>query len=613
MCLNNQNSSLTDKYQETNGLGHLKDLRRQQMNYHLSQSSSEFVNEPKRKRVSSLLHEGNTSGKLKSLGSLPLCQANRDLADDPLWTRMFSERTSLMMSEDTDLDQAMGKLVTQKAEFLTRQNETLSQRNQELVNQLAEADREIDRLKAELVYQPNGHQPELKSIVDCLELELARSCGQLQEAQTQLAEMEDNLKETRQTLQLKEATLRGLGFLTIDNEYETAFPKIIDRLRQCVQFLEFKVSELGSQQWLSTAKSAILCKSNTLLMKSEVQNEQKTEEDDEKNKMLKREFNTSHCEGLAHTPVQQHQNRLQTIEIELKKRSDVFILLLEVISQLAGNEMTESVSEHKTAQINPKVLRGLQLENDIWEEFVNILKSTTSNNMQNEEAACVLQSAKMKLEEVKMYLSTFGFSKSTSSNPLTLSSNSRSDNSVNTSSTDPEIIGINDGKLKEKQKNAMWKTLKDHIEKRLILIDHVRSKLVTNNDHLSAITRQCHKGIETNLFCATTSVVMDIMAAYLVESLSQTVIIKESVAIQTENQEMVLGENNLAVNEKPEVSEDLGKETISNLKSHIKELDHLLSERLEYLQLQHENDQKKLKEDMMVVLLFLSFNLELYH
>lgn len=601
MCLNNQNSSLTDKDQEANGLDHLKDRRRQQMNYPLFQSSSEFVNEPKRKRVSSLLHEGNTSGKLKSLRSLPLCQANRDLADDPLWTRMFSEGTSLMMSEDTDLDQAMGNLVTQKAEFLTRQNETLSQRNQELVNQLAEADREIDRLKAELVYQPNGHQPELKSIVDCLELELARSCGQLKEAQTQLAEMEDNLKETHQTLQLKEATLRGLGFLTIDNEYETAFPKIIDRLRQCVQFLEFKVSELGSQQWLSTPKSAIPCKSNSLLMKSEVQNDQKTEEDDKK-----REFYISHCEGLVHTTVQQHQNRLQTIEIELKKRSDVFILLLEVISQLAGNEMTESVSEHKTAQINPKVLRGLQLENDIWEEFVNLLKSTTSNNMQNEEAACVLQSAKMKLEEVKMYLSAFGFSKSTSSNPLTLSSNSRSDNSVNTSSTDPEIIGINDGKLKEKQKNAMWKTLKEHIEKRLILIDHVRSKLesVTNNDHLSAIPRQCHKGIETNLFYAIISVVMDIMAAYLVESLSQTVIIKESVAIQTENQELVLGENNVAVKEKPEVSEDHGKETITNLKSHIKELEHLLSERLKYLQLQHENDKKKLKVDIMVVLSF---------
>ncbi|XP_047006275.2 myosin phosphatase Rho-interacting protein isoform X5 [Ictalurus punctatus] len=590
---NKQNLSLTDKYQETKGLVNLKDLRRQQINdlmdlHPLSQSSSEFTNEPKRKSECNLLHEVITSDKpIKSLRSLALCQANRD-----------SERAAMAVSEDTDSDKAMVKLLSQQADFLTRQNETLNQRNQELVNQLAEADREIDKLKAEFFYKPNGHQPELESIVECLELELSRSCGQLKEAQIQLAEMEEKLKDTHQNLQLKEAMLRGLGFLTMDREYKIAFPEIIDRLRQCVQVLELKVSEVVSQQWLSNLTCKELQTQNTLLMKSAVQNGQKIMKDDEKNKMLERELgsNIPQCKGLAHTKDQQHQNRLESVEEALKKRSSVFRLLLEAISHLAGNEMPESVSEHETAQMNPKVLRRLQLENDIWESFVNTLKNTTSNNLENAEAACLLQSSEMKLEEVKMYLSALSIYKSTSSNSLTLSSYSRPDNSGNTS-TNPDIIGINDGEMEEEQIDVMWKGLKEHMQKKLILIDHVTSKLelFTNNEFFSETTRQCSIWKKTNALYPMISVVMDIVTAYLVEKLSQSVIMQKSIAIQTENQEMRLEQNNMTVHEKSVVSEVTEKETITNLKSHINELEHLLSERLTSLQQQHEKDKERLK------------------
>lgn len=336
---NKQNPSLTAKQQETNGLINLKALKRQQINdlldlYPLFQSSTEFTNEPKRKRECNLLPYGITSDKpIKSLRSLALCQASRDLGDETHWMRIFSER-SAMVSENTDSDKAAVKLFSQEAELLSRQNEALNHRNQELVNQLAEADREIDRLKAGLVYQTNDHQPELESIVQCLELELARNCGQLHEAQTRLAEMEDNLKDMHQTPHLKEPTLRGLGFLNMDNEYKIAFPDIIDRLRQSVQVLEFKVSELGSQQWLSTLTSRKLQAEN---MKSEVQNGQMTMQDGKKNKMLERELelNIPQCEGLTHTKDQQQQNKLETAEEQLKKKCSVFSLLLKVVSQLA--------------------------------------------------------------------------------------------------------------------------------------------------------------------------------------------------------------------------------------------------------------------------------------
>ncbi|XP_026997526.2 myosin phosphatase Rho-interacting protein-like isoform X2 [Tachysurus fulvidraco] len=571
---NKQNLTLSNKYQGTTGL----DLRQEQISdlldlQPLSQSRTEFANEPKTEGEPNLLHDSITSDEpIKSLRSLALCQASRDLGTYPPWPRIFSESTSLMISEDKYSDQAMVKLFSQEVELLNKQNQDLNQRNQELLNQLAEADREIDRLKSELF-----HQLELESIVECLESDLARSCGKLQEAKAQLAEMEDNLKASHQTLQLKEASLRDLGFLSIDSENKIAFPEIIDRLRQCVQVLEFKVSELVSQQWLSTLTCNDLQTQKTFLVKSDVEYGQKVTECDE---MLENvlESNVPLSEGLPHIKDQLHQNR-----IELKKRSNLFSLLLEVISQLAGNEMTDSVLEYDVREINPKVLRRLQLENNIWKSFVNTLKNITSYNPQNEEAACLLQSTEMKLQEVKMYLSLY---KSNSSNPL--SSNSGLDN---TSSTSPEIVSINNGIMEKEQKDVMWKDLKEHMEQRLILIDHV-----TNNEQFSEMIKSYlknHVWNKTNMFYPMISVLLDILAAYLVEKLSRSVITQKSVEIQTENQEMRLEQNNMAV-----VSEGSGNETITSLKNHIKELEHTLSERLMSLQQQHAKDKERLKVDI---------------
>ncbi|KAF7698186.1 myosin phosphatase Rho-interacting protein-like [Silurus meridionalis] len=509
-----QNPSLTDKYQETNG-HHIKDRKRQQIN-------------------------------------------------------------ALVISEDTDRDQTMLKLLSQEAEFLTRQNKALNQRNQELVNQLAEADREIDRLKAELVYHSNGNQSERESIVECLDLEFARSCGKLQEAQTQLTKMEDSLMYFHPTLQLKEATLRGLNFLAMDSECKMAFPDIIDRLCQCVQVVELKVCELVSQQWLSTMTCNEL-QSQNILMKFEVNDHQQTMENYMKNEMLQRELeaNIRLCKGVTTTKDQQCQNRIETVE-ELKKRSSVFGFLLKVVSQLAGN-VNESVSEHETAQINPKELSWLQMKSYIWQSFVNHLKATTSDSMEIKYADCLLQSAEIKLEEVKMYHSA-------------LCRNLGLDHSGNTS-THPDIIEMDDGKIEKEKKHVIWKGLKEHIEKSLILIDHLTSKVesFTSNANLSKKAVQCLIWMQKNAFSPIISIVMDIMAAYLIEKLSHPVIMQKPVAIQTEKQKMMLEQDNMA-----EISEGPGREIISNLKSHIKEIEHLLCERLTSLQ-QHDEDKQTLK------------------
>lgn len=97
-------------------------------------------------------------------------------------------------------------------ELLTSQNEALNQRNQEMLNQLTEADREIERLKAELSSrqaeprhlpeeeeeQEQQQQPGLED----LQRELSLRNQELLEAQTLITSLEENLRETEALLRL---------------------------------------------------------------------------------------------------------------------------------------------------------------------------------------------------------------------------------------------------------------------------------------------------------------------------------------------------------------------------------------------------------------------------
>ncbi|KAG8008934.1 hypothetical protein GBF38_011491, partial [Nibea albiflora] len=125
-----------------------------------------------------------------------------------------------------------------RIELLTSENGALKQRCQEIVNQLTEADREIDRLKAELISQQGGKQhhlvmEELKRLKaelaenqanaidrEYYERELNEKSLRLHEALVTLEELGNTLKDTEKKLQLKEATLKGLGFRTDYEEEE---------------------------------------------------------------------------------------------------------------------------------------------------------------------------------------------------------------------------------------------------------------------------------------------------------------------------------------------------------------------------------------------------------
>ncbi|KAL6102461.1 uncharacterized protein ACO6RY_02070 [Pungitius sinensis] len=121
-----------------------------------------------------------------------------------------------------ELHSATARRLSQEVELLTGQNEALNRRNQEMLNQLTEADREIERLKAELSsrYTEPHHLPEVEQLgrtrVEDLESELRARDQQLLEAQTVIASLEENLKETEELLQLsvpREAEEENKGYL----------------------------------------------------------------------------------------------------------------------------------------------------------------------------------------------------------------------------------------------------------------------------------------------------------------------------------------------------------------------------------------------------------------
>lgn len=108
-------------------------------------------------------------------------------------------------------DQPAINRLSQEVELLTTQNQALNQRNQEMVNQLTEADREIERLKVELGnrYTEPNHLPEVeqqeKIKLEDLERQLSLRNRELLEAQMLIGSLEESLREMEASLQLKSA------------------------------------------------------------------------------------------------------------------------------------------------------------------------------------------------------------------------------------------------------------------------------------------------------------------------------------------------------------------------------------------------------------------------
>ncbi|XP_047673467.1 myosin phosphatase Rho-interacting protein isoform X1 [Tachysurus fulvidraco] len=159
--------------------------------------------------------------------------------------------------QQDDSAQMMNRGLCQRVELLTSENEALNQQYQEIVNQLREADREIDRLKAELHRLQSGQQyqqsrenqdviepGDKEAVKNLYEQELLDKSQKLEEALIKLEVLGNSLKDTEKKLQLKEATLKGLGFQVPENENDdesTESEK--DHLRHHLEIIESKLSE----------------------------------------------------------------------------------------------------------------------------------------------------------------------------------------------------------------------------------------------------------------------------------------------------------------------------------------------------------------------------------
>ncbi|XP_031417184.1 myosin phosphatase Rho-interacting protein isoform X2 [Clupea harengus] len=168
-----------------------------------------------------------------------------------------------------DLTESTNRGLSQRVELLTTENEALNQRYQEIVNQLREADREIDRLKTELRTHGRQEQPDalnktkIKQVgsvdrsVDraFYERELNLKSQKLQDALVKLEALGNNLKDTEKRLQLKEATLRGLGFQMGDRESHGGDLQLEkEELKLQLEVAQAKLTE--REQRLSVAEKA---------------------------------------------------------------------------------------------------------------------------------------------------------------------------------------------------------------------------------------------------------------------------------------------------------------------------------------------------------------------
>uniref|UniRef100_A0A674PIW8 Myosin phosphatase Rho interacting protein n=1 Tax=Takifugu rubripes TaxID=31033 RepID=A0A674PIW8_TAKRU len=169
----------------------------------------------------------------------------------------------LQIEKHSDAGDVTIGMLSQRAELLTSENEALKQRCQEIVNQLTEADREIDRLKVELNGQQGGKQyhqdmEELKRLKEELaeneaiaidreyyERELNEKSLRLHEALVTLEELGNTLKDTEKKLQLKEATLKGLGFQA-DYEEEELHPEK-EQLKELLEASQVNLTEMEAK------------------------------------------------------------------------------------------------------------------------------------------------------------------------------------------------------------------------------------------------------------------------------------------------------------------------------------------------------------------------------
>ncbi|XP_022527133.2 centrosomal protein of 290 kDa-like [Astyanax mexicanus] len=608
--MQNHISALTDKYLQTKQLLQIENLKRQHLK---TQLSSELVTEAELKPVCRAL--GCEASLSESrLGSYGWREASQDREEERSEARVdgFSrgDAVTLLRKQNVGSDPAV-----------VEQLEAVNRHNQELLNQLAEANRDIDRLKAELMCrQMNCSQQGLESVVESLKVELAGNSRELEVVQNRLAEVEENLKEAQKTLQLREATLKSLGFLgedsddtllilssssTSDSSSEELRNKEMAKIGQCEQDLENHNLDQNVDQNALIRESTLLNSPKTMAAEGdqwetlEVSNNQEFQD-------VWRSSDGFLEEDVSEKMVQMRSNNLK--------------MLLEIIRPLTRNWPNSEQYSLSDSDV-------LQLERNFWDGLVNALKKyNLSKSTGTEQAGSLVQCVQKKLDEIRMDLLALSIN---ANNPHS----QNSDLDQHSSNTFPNLnylsnfdnTGLHNGSMEDHSvqkfrtlpvdehldNHPIWRGLKHHVEKKVALLNHVElaSKLEPSTGNSPTNWAVCNQTEDSSKgLDPLVSPAMDIFLACLVgyhdaQNQEKTVkSIDEDFNSNIKGVDLYEGTlvqpNNMATQKKTGVNEEKEAETMDSSKSQIKELEHQLSrseELISSLQQQHEEDQTNLK------------------
>ncbi|XP_038563122.1 myosin phosphatase Rho-interacting protein-like [Micropterus salmoides] len=263
-------------------------------------------------------------------------------------------------------DEAMLRRLSQEVELLTSQNEALNQRNQEMLNQLTEADREIERLKAELNsrYTEPHHLPEVEQLgqtrVDGVKGELSLRNQQLLEARATIASLEENLREAEALLQLKvPAETEETG-----QEKRESAKEAEGHL--CLEAAEAKLTELEKQVDQSELACRELQTQNAELKEAEKLYLQAAAEAEADIRRLNQELEEERLkDGDSNRCVSGEERTKQVVE-GMVMRLNALGKILEVIEKL-------DVSLRREGN-EPAVVSQLKWEEEFWSLLLNKLK-----------------------------------------------------------------------------------------------------------------------------------------------------------------------------------------------------------------------------------------------
>lgn len=399
-----QLSSLTHKYKETKELMRREEVRRQQMQEQLSFGPS-AVDRSSLSLCDALMDNGQ--GSLASETGCP------ELLEHLSFTSFEELRSSSagqvrqcpgQSEPDNQVNSELEKKLVQEVATLARQNEALNQRNQEMVHQLTEADREIDRLRAELDERQDG-RPQLSTALEeltsgraeRLETELREKCLELQEAQAQLAAQSEKLKDALSRLQLREATLEGLGFLPYTakdhhhhHHHNQSHAPLQEALEDLVEDqLDHTEPHAREAQGLKACPSVMSCCQRGEVMQTAL------------------DVQTSQEEQAASDGPGPGEVGIQRLMEEIQMRFKALGTLFKGTGETDLTTLVPSTSERQDFDTNRRITDRLQREEGIWATLFNFLKASPLSLCAETGVSHGLTAevAGARLEEIKLYLS----------------------------------------------------------------------------------------------------------------------------------------------------------------------------------------------------------------